>query len=124
MRTSSSRGRAPTPRSRSSRSGTSGAPCAARRPVGAAGALDAEAVIYGVGMPTSPDVGAAIDAALATARERLAPWAATRGTLLTFDERSGGVGDALEPAAAERLAGIASAWDPDGLLLANHVAGA
>jgi FAD binding domain len=88
---------------------------------GAAGPLEAEALVYGVGVPVTPQVGEAITSALVAVRERLAPWTTERSTLLTFDEREPGLRHALEPDVADRLAAIASAYDPDGLFLANHV---
>jgi hypothetical protein len=89
---------------------------------GAAGAVEEEALVYGVGMPVTPEVGAAIRSTLDAVRARLVPWAAERGTLLTFDEQDPGVRGSLPPDAAERLAGIAARYDPDRRLQANHVA--
>lgn len=88
---------------------------------GAAGPLEAEALVYGVGVPVTPEVGDAITSTLDEVSGRLAPWAGERRTLLTFDEREPGLRRALEPGVADRLAAIAAAYDPDGLFLANHV---
>lgn len=90
---------------------------------GAAGALSAQALLFGVGAPLTPQLGEAIQANLTTVDERFGRWAASRRTLMTFDERDGGVSSLLDSDAAERLAGIAAAHDPGGLFLANHVPG-
>jgi hypothetical protein len=86
---------------------------------GAAGAVGAEAIVYGVGMPVTPEVGQAIEATLAEVRRRLAPWASARRTLLTFDEQGLGLRELFSPETADRLARIASRYDPDGLLVAD-----
>jgi FAD binding domain len=88
---------------------------------GAAGALAAEVIVYGVGMPVTPEVGRAIEAALAAVEERLAPWIATPRTVLTFDERGLGLRGLFPPAVADRLVNIAMAYDPNGLFVANQV---
>jgi hypothetical protein len=62
----------------------------------AAGPLASEALIYGVGAATTPETAAAVNATLAAMSDRLAPRVEARRTLLTFD--------------------------PDGLLVANHIA--
>ena len=98
---------------------------ALRRPQadpGAAGAVEAEAIVYGVGVPITEEVGAAIQATHAGVRERLAPWTAARRALLTFDEADGGLRGSFPPEVADRLARVQAAYDPDGRLLANHVA--
>ena len=98
---------------------------ALRRPEGdpgAAGAVEAEAIVYGVGVPITEEVGAAIQATHAGVRERLAPWTAARRALLTFDEADGGLRGSFPPEVADRLARVQAAYDPDGRLLANHVA--
>jgi len=56
-------------------------------------------------------------------RERIAPWAAERGTLVTFDERDGGVRAAFLPETADRLERISAAYDPHGLLVAADAIG-
>ncbi len=90
---------------------------------GAAGAVEAEALVYGVGMPVTPDVGAAIGATLGAVRDRLAPWTGERRTLLTFDEQDPGLRSSFPPDVADRLARIGAAYDPDARLLGNHVPG-
>jgi FAD/FMN-containing dehydrogenase len=87
---------------------------------GAAGAVSAEVLVYGVGMPVSAEVGTAIERALAAVEERLTPWIATPRTLLTFDERALGLRALFPPAVADRLANIIAAYDPDGRFVANQ----
>ncbi|HEY1480829.1 MAG TPA: FAD-binding oxidoreductase [Gaiellales bacterium] len=90
---------------------------------GVIGAIDAEALVYGVGVAATPELGEAIGAALAEARERMAPWLASPDCLLTFDDRGSGL-RALYPAAvADRLISIIDTYDPEGLLVANQVVG-
>ena len=88
---------------------------------GAAGGLEADALVYAVGVPVTPEVDVALHASLAAVRERLAPWTAARGPLLTFAEQQSGLGASFTGEVAERLAGVAAHYDPDGVLLANHV---
>ncbi len=90
---------------------------------GAAGALAAEVMVYGVGLPATPEIGQAIETTLATVEERLAPWIATPPTVLTFDERGRGLRRLFPPAVADRLANITMAYDPNGLFVANQAAG-
>jgi len=90
---------------------------------GAAGSLEADALIYGVGVPVTPEVGAAIAATLAAVRQRIEPWADERGTLVTFDEHDGGIRGAFPPETADRLERIAAAYDPHGLFVAAHAIG-
>lgn len=87
---------------------------------GAAGPLHSEALMYAIGTPITPDVGAAIRAALDAMAERLAPWVGERRTLITFDEDGPGLRHTFTVAAADRLAAITADYDPDGLLVANH----
>jgi hypothetical protein len=82
-------------------------------------AAGAAALVYGVGLPMTPAVGAAIGATLDAVIARLSPWAA--GTALTFAERQPGLRASFAPAAADRLAAVVAATDPDGRFTANHV---
>ncbi len=88
---------------------------------GTAGPLESEALIYAVGAAPTPETGAAVRAALGAMSERLAPWVGARRTLLTFSEEPG-LRHAFTNPVADRLAQITSRYDPDGLVLANHVA--
>jgi hypothetical protein len=78
---------------------------------GAAGALDAEALIFASGVPATREHELALETTCA-AIDTLGP-AADRGTLLTFAR----LGDDVLPAAsADRLRAIVAAYDPDGAL--------
>lgn len=88
---------------------------------GAAGTLDAEGLFYSTAPVTSPQAEAAILAAQREAGERFAPFAGARDTILTFDEQRP-MRDAFAPEVADRLEAIATARDPGGLFVANHVA--
>jgi FAD/FMN-containing dehydrogenase len=78
---------------------------------GAAGALDAEALIFASGVPATPEQELALDSTCA-ALDTSGP-AADRDTLLTFARRGD---DVLPAASADRLRAITAAWDPDGAL--------
>jgi FAD/FMN-containing dehydrogenase len=93
------------------------------RDPGAAGAVAEEAIVYAVGTPVSPEVGAAIGGAVEQLHATLAPFTGSRDTLLTFDERDGGVRGAFSSEVADRLARIRRDYDPEGRVVANHVAG-
>ena len=89
---------------------------------GAAGAITAEILVYGVGAPFTPEQGRAIERALDAVEERLAPWIATPRTLLTFDERGLGLRALFPASVADRLATITAAYDPAGVFVANQSA--
>jgi hypothetical protein len=85
---------------------------------GALSHLDAGFVMYSVGMPMTPELGAAIPAHLATIEEAMLPWAA--GSYYNFTDRACDV-DAILPAdACARLTEIKRKHDPDNRILANH----
>jgi FAD/FMN-containing dehydrogenase len=88
---------------------------------GAAGTLDAEGLFYSTAPVTSPQAEGAILAAQSEAGERFAPFAGARDTILTFGEQRP-MRDAFAPEVVDRLEAIATARDPAGLFVANHVA--
>jgi FAD binding domain len=88
---------------------------------GAAGAIAAEVLVYGVGMPVTPEVGQAIESTLAAVETRLEPFLATPRTVLTFDERGLGLHELFPQTVADRLANVTAAYDPDGLFVANQL---
>lgn len=88
---------------------------------GAAGTLDAEGLFYSTAPVSSPQAEGPILAAQREAAERFAPFAGPRDTILTFAEQRP-MRDAFAPEVADRLEAIATARDPDGLFVANHVA--
>lgn len=89
--------------------------------LGPAGPLDAEALVYGVGTPVTRELGVAIGDTLDELSDRFSPWVGERRTLLTFNERGAGLREAFTTRVADRLATITATYDPDGLLVANHV---
>jgi FAD binding domain-containing protein len=92
------------------------------RPAENAGALnkiDAEFVVFGVGMLMDPAMKDSIDGQLDKLGEAMKPWAADGG-YFNYAERPCDV-DAILPAeTCERLAHVKRSWDPDDLILANH----
>jgi hypothetical protein len=86
---------------------------------GALSQLDGEFVLLGIGVPMTPELGEAIPGSLDGLHEAMEPWAADGG-YFNFAERPDDL-DALLPAATcERLAEVKRAWDPDGVIRANH----
>lgn len=90
---------------------------------GPAAPIESGALVYAVGAPMTPADGVAIRDALDAIAERLAPWFGPRATLPGFDERGRSLGELFTPAVAERLVEVSARYDPDGRLVANHVAG-
>jgi hypothetical protein len=81
--------------------------------------LETEYVMYSVGMPMTPELGAAIPQHLAKIEQTMQPWAG-EGSYYNFTERSCDA-DAILPAdVCARLAGVKRKWDPDGTIVANH----
>jgi hypothetical protein len=82
--------------------------------------LDADFVMFGIGMPMTPELGTAIEERLDRLDEAMAPWAADGG-YFNFAERPCDADAILPAAVCERLAAVKRSWDPDGRILANHV---
>jgi len=92
------------------------------RPTEGAGALshlDAGWVMYSVGLPMTPELGAAIPAHLAKIEETMRPWAAS-GSYYNFTERPCDVDAILPPDVCSRLAEVKRRYDPEGRIVANH----
>jgi FAD binding domain len=86
---------------------------------GALAKLEAEFLMFGIGMPMTPELGQAIDGYLDHLDETMAPWKADGG-YFNFAERSCGI-DAILPADThERLLEVKRRWDPEGIISANH----
>jgi FAD binding domain-containing protein/berberine-like enzyme len=86
---------------------------------GAVSHLDADFVVFGVGIAMSPEQGAAVSAHVGVVREALAPWEAETA-YLNFAERDI-LGDYLfGPYAHHRLRAVKSAYDPADLFRSNH----
>jgi FAD binding domain len=90
---------------------------------GAAGPLTSDALVFATGVPANPELGAALHAGHEALRERMSPWIGERSSLLTFNERDRSLRGAFTAPVADRLAAATKAYDPDGLFVANHVAG-
>lgn len=86
---------------------------------GAADRIDGSFLAYGLGMPTGPELTDAIRDALASVKERFAPWA-TGTTVLNFAEQQPGTRASFPPSTAGRLNAVKKAYDPDGIVVANH----
>ncbi len=81
--------------------------------------LDAQFVLFGIGMVMSPEAREAINAHLDATAEAMAPWAADGG-YFNFAERACDA-DAILPAeVCARLLEVKRKWDPDGMIVSNH----
>jgi hypothetical protein len=81
--------------------------------------LETDFVMYSVGMPMTPELGAAIPQHLAKIEQTMQPWAG-EGSYYNFTERSCDA-DAILPAeVCARLAEVKRKWDHDGRIVANH----
>jgi hypothetical protein len=86
---------------------------------GALSKLDAAYGLFAVGLPMTPELGAALPPALDALVAAMEPWAADGG-YFNFAERPCDV-DAIMPAeTCDRLTEIKRTWDPDGVIVANH----
>ncbi|MHB8233794.1 MAG: FAD-binding oxidoreductase, partial [Solirubrobacteraceae bacterium] len=86
---------------------------------GALAKLDADYLMFGIGMPMTPQLGEAIDGHLDHLADAMSPWTA-EGGYFNFAERTCEI-DAILPAQThERLLQVKRRWDPDGLIRANH----
>jgi FAD/FMN-containing dehydrogenase len=98
-----------------------GGGAAARAPenAGALDRIDAAFAMNAVGVPTTPELGAAISAHLDRLHGAMRPWAAPGG-FLNMSERPAPLEEILPPDTSARLAEVKRRWDPDGLIRANH----
>jgi len=86
---------------------------------GALSHLDAGYVMYGVGMPMTPELGEAIPAFLRQIEETMRPWRAAGG-YFNFTERPCDVDAILPPEVCSKLAEVKRRYDPEGRIVANH----
>jgi FAD binding domain len=86
---------------------------------GALSHLDAEWVMFGIGLPMTPELGQAIEAHLDRFDETMAPWAANGG-YFNFAERPCDTDAILPPDVCSRLAEVKRQWDPEGRIVGNH----
>lgn len=86
---------------------------------GALSHLDADWVMFGVGMVMSQEMGEAVDAGLDRIHEAMEPWAADGG-YFNFADRPCDTDAILPPDVCTRLAEVKRKWDPDGRIVGNH----
>jgi FAD/FMN-containing dehydrogenase len=86
---------------------------------GALDRLDAGWVMYGVGMPMTPELGEAIPAHIDRIEEAMAPWGAD-GAYFNFSDRPKHVDHILPADVCARLRDVKAKWDPDNRIVANH----
>lgn len=86
---------------------------------GALSHLDADWVMYGVGMVMSPEMGEAVDAGLDRIHEAMEPWAADGG-YFNFADRPCDTDAILPPDVCSRLAEAKRKWDPEERIVGNH----
>jgi FAD/FMN-containing dehydrogenase len=86
---------------------------------GALSHIDADYVMYSVGMPMTPELGEAIPAHLAKIEETMRPWS-PGGSYFNFTEAPCDVDAILPPEVCDRLKQVKRQWDPEGRVVANH----
>lgn len=86
---------------------------------GALDKLDADWLMFGVGMPMSPQIGEAIQGHLDKLTDAMRPWTAAGG-YFNFAERPSDIDAILPDATCQRLLDVKRKWDPDGRIVANH----
>ncbi len=86
---------------------------------GALSKLDAEFVMFGLGLPMAPEMGEAIEAHLDELHTTMQPWGSDGG-YFNFAERPCDLEAILPAETCSRLAEVKRSWDPDGMILANH----
>jgi berberine-like enzyme len=86
---------------------------------GAVGSIDASYVMFAAGLAMTPQLGAAVAAAVDCAKAALAPWASER-TYFNFSERPVDPARLYPAETYRRLRKIRAAYDPGELFVANH----
>jgi FAD/FMN-containing dehydrogenase len=86
---------------------------------GALSHLDATFLMFGIGMPMTPELGQAINAHLDRFDEGMEPWTA-EGGYFNFAERTCDADAILPPEVCSRLADVKRRYDPDDRIVANH----
>ncbi len=98
---------------------------ALRRPAPESAALDhldADFLLWGLGVPLGPATPEAIGASLAAVEEAALPWDRGRRQM-NFCEEAVNPASLFTPEALARLRSIRREWDPNGLLRPNHPVG-
>ena len=86
---------------------------------GALSHLDAEFVLFGIGLPMTPELGKAVEGHLDRLASEMEPWGA-EGGYFNFAERPCDVDAILPPEVCARLAEVKRRWDPDNRIVGNH----
>jgi hypothetical protein len=86
---------------------------------GALSKLDASFAMYSVGLPMTPELGAAIPGHLERIAAAMEPWAVA-GAYYNFTEAPCDVDAILPPDVCSRLAEVKRRWDPQSRIVANH----
>jgi hypothetical protein len=86
---------------------------------GALSSLEAAFAMFAIGLPMTPELGAAIPGYLDRVQDAMRPWASDGG-YFNFAERPCDLDAILPPEVCARLAEVKRRWDPDGLIRANH----
>jgi FAD/FMN-containing dehydrogenase len=86
---------------------------------GALSHLDAGYLMFGIGLPMTPELGQAIGAHLDRFDEAMQPWAA-EGGYFNFAERPCDADAILPPETCARLADVKRRYDPDKMIVSNH----
>jgi FAD/FMN-containing dehydrogenase len=86
---------------------------------GALDHLDAQWVMFGIGMPMTPELGKAIEGHLDRFDEAMGPWTGDGG-YFNFAERPCDSDEILPPEVCSRLSALKRQWDPDGRIVGNH----
>ena len=86
---------------------------------GALSHLDAGYLMFGIGLPMTPELGQAIVAHLDRFDEAMQPWAA-EGGYFNFAERPCDTDAILPPETCARLADVKRRYDPDNMIVSNH----
>jgi FAD/FMN-containing dehydrogenase len=86
---------------------------------GALDHLDAQWVMFGIGMPMTPELGKAIEGHLDRFDEAMEPWTGDGG-YFNFAERPCDSDEILPPEVCSRLSALKRQWDPDGRIVGNH----
>jgi len=86
---------------------------------GARATFEGEFILFGVGMPMSPEHGQALEARLTEMLDAMAPWS-TQTRYLNFAERGGDAADAYGEGIYARLQEIRRTWDPEERFVGSH----
>jgi FAD/FMN-containing dehydrogenase len=86
---------------------------------GALSHVDADFVMFGVGLPMTPELGEAIEGRLDRFDDAMRAWAA-KGAYFNFAERPCDADAILPPETCARLAEVKRRYDPDNMIVANH----